>query len=151
MCIKESEKAREVYVQYECKETKIMYPFVCQQKVGAIQQAAATQIACMAGERPIPTSAGSKMIYCFCSPPLRCAVSKGCRPQEVRNVGISRVGGCGRKLAGSACGRKGLVGERREPAPSQMSHKTKMRKTANRKTTLKSCKEEDAQMIRWWL
>ena len=30
--IKESEKARESYVQYECKETKIMYPFVCQQK-----------------------------------------------------------------------------------------------------------------------
>jgi hypothetical protein len=27
--IKESEKARESYVQYECKETKVMYPFVC--------------------------------------------------------------------------------------------------------------------------
>ena len=120
-------------------------------KVGAIQQAAATQIACMAGERTNPHQRRSKndLLLLFSTSSMR--GEQGMQSQEVRNVRISRVGGCGRKLAGRACGRKGLVGERREPAPSQMSHKAKMRKTANRKTTLKSCKEEDAQMIRWWL
>ena len=61
--IKESEKARESYVQCECKETKVMYPFVCQQK--SVQQAAATQIACMAGRETNPTSAGPKGFIAF--------------------------------------------------------------------------------------
>jgi hypothetical protein len=34
-------------------------------KVGAIQQAAATQIACMAGERPIPPTPGLKGFIAF--------------------------------------------------------------------------------------
>jgi hypothetical protein len=128
-----------------------MYPFVCQQK-SRCNSAGSRNADCLHGWRETspPPSAGPKWIYCFCSPPLRRTVSKGCRPKRSRNVRVSRFGGCGRKHAGRACGRKGLVGRKEgEAVPSQMSHKAKMWKTANRKTTLKSCREEDVQMIRW--
>jgi hypothetical protein len=135
--IKEGEKVRESYVQYECKETKIMYPFVCR-----CNSAGSRNADCLHDWRETnPTSAGPKGFIDFVLH-LFGVVSKGCRSKRSRNVRISRFGGCGRTLAGRACGRKGLVGERREPAPSQMSHKAKMRKTANRKTTLNHAKEE---------
>jgi hypothetical protein len=44
-----------------------------------------------------------------------------------------------------ACGRRGLVGERRESAPDQMSHKAKMQKTANQKAAPKIMQRRDAQ------
>jgi hypothetical protein len=79
--IKESEKARESYVQYECKETKIMYPFVCQQK--SVQQAAATQIACMAGKRLIPPAPVQKdLLPLFSTFPMR--GEQGMQVQEVK-------------------------------------------------------------------
>ena len=78
----------------------------------------------------------------YFSPPPWCAVSKGCRSKRSRNVRIRRFGGPARQLAGRACGRKGLVGERRGSAVGQMLHKAKMQKPANRKATLKPCKEE---------
>jgi|SRR5450432_897669 hypothetical protein len=106
------------------------------------QQAAAAQIACMAGEVLIPPTPGWKGFTAVFSPPPRCALSKGCRSKRSRNVRIRRFGGSARKLAGRACGRKGLVGERRESAPVQMLHKAKMQKPANRKAAGKPCKEE---------
>jgi len=61
--IKESEKARESYVQYECKETKIVYPFVCQQKVCS---AGSRNADCLHGWRETnPTSASPKGFIAF--------------------------------------------------------------------------------------
>lgn len=89
-----------------------------------------------------PTNAWLERAYCLFS---RCAVSKGCRSKWSRNVRIRRFGGSARRLAGRACGRRGLVGERRKSAPGQMSHKAKTQKTANRKAAPKIMQRRDAQ------
>ena len=114
-------------------------------KVGTIS-AGSRSADCLHGWRETnPTNAWPGKGLLLLTPPLRCAASKGCRSKTSRNVRVSRFGGNGRRLAGRACGRKGLVGKGRNSAPGRRSHKAKTHRTANRKAAPKARKEEDAQ------
>jgi hypothetical protein len=105
------------------------------------QQAAARQIACMAGERLIPPTPGRKgCMTSFSTSSMR--AEQGMQVEEVKECDNQAFWWIAAQTCRKACGRKGLVGERRESVPGQMSHKAKMQKTANRKASPKSCREE---------
>ena|SRR5271155_868314 len=108
-------------------------------KVGAIQQAAAMQISCMAGERLIPPAPVQKdLLLPFSTSSMR--GEQGMQVQEVKECENQPFWWVWAHTCRKGMWSKRISGRRREPAPNQMSHKAKMHSES--KDNPKSCKEE---------
>lgn len=130
--IEEKREAEEVVGSgaVNARNRRLCIPSFASERSVQIQQAAATQIASMAGGRPSPPTPVSERVFLLSSPPRPRAASKGCRSKTSRNVRISRLGGTGARWLVRACGRKGLVGEGRNRL--QVKCRTRLKRTRQR-------------------